>query len=114
MRSVTIFAAAILAAAGTSAAQASECVELRRLGRTTALDNQTIIAALKGRDQYRKIALAGPCGGLKFHNAFAFSAPEGRICKGQSISVIRTGTVCGIADIEGISADEAKALLAAR
>jgi hypothetical protein len=106
--------AALSVLPSVAAAADSGCIELRRLDRTKAIDNRTIVATLKGRDQYRRIELSSACAGLKFHDAFGFDTPEPRLCKGESITVMRTGSVCGIADITAISADEARTLLAAR
>ncbi len=112
VRAVVITAVSILVGAvAAEAASGSQCLELSRLGHTTAIDNRTIVAAMKSDGDYRKISLAGTCGGLKFHNAFGFTTPEPRVCEGQSITVIRTGSVCAIAEISAISAAEAETLL---
>jgi hypothetical protein len=103
---------AVCAMTATAGADTSTCLELSRLERTKAIDNRTIIATMKGRDQYRKIALAANCGGLKFHDAFSYATPEPRLCEGESITVLRASSVCGIAEISRIPADEARHLLA--
>jgi hypothetical protein len=98
-------------AAATPAAAADGCIALNRLERTTAVDNRTIVAALKD-GSYRKIALTAACGGLKFYNSFAYDTPEPRLCRGERIEVFRSGAVCSIGAITEMSADEAKTLLA--
>lgn len=108
-----IAATVVLGVAGSAAAASDSCVALSRLKSTKAIDNRTIIATMRGRDDFRKITLASSCAGLKFHNGFAYDTPEPRLCKGEIITVIRTGSSCGIADIERMDADEARQLLAA-
>lgn len=90
---------------------ANACIALTRLKKTTAIDNETIIATLKGRGQYRRISLASACGGLKFHNACSFETSENWLCRGASITVMKVGTICSVAAIDELAADEAKSLL---
>lgn len=92
-------------------AKGNDCIELARLKHTKAVDNQTIVATLKAKGEFRRISLASPCGGLKFHDAFSFATPENRLCSGTSITVVKTGSVCSIAAIDLLAAEDASALL---
>ncbi|MDX2224501.1 MAG: hypothetical protein SFV21_17245 [Rhodospirillaceae bacterium] len=102
---------ALLSTTASPVMAADGCIQINRLRTTTAVDNKTIVAALKD-GSYRKIELTSTCGGLKFYNSFAYDTPEPRLCRGERIEVFRAGSACSIDAITALSADEAKTLLA--
>ncbi len=94
--------------------EVDQCLPLTRIKRTKAIDNQTIVVEMKGRDGWRKMETSNRCPGLKLEDSFGYATSLIELCKGDIITVLAVGSRCGLAQITAISEDEARELIASR
>ena len=94
--------------------EVDQCLPLTRIKRTKAIDNQTIVVEMKGRDGWRKMETSSRCPGLKIEDSFGYATSLTQLCKGDIITVTDIGSRCGLAQITAISEENAKALIASR
>mgnify|MGYP003317467525 CR=1 FL=1 len=50
-----------------------QCLPLNRIKRTKAVDNQTIVVEMKGKDGWRKIETSNRCPGLRIEDSFSYA-----------------------------------------
>ena len=94
--------------------EVDQCLPLTRIKRTKAVDNQTIVVEMKGRDGWRKMETSSRCPGLKIEDSFGYATSLIELCKGDIITVVDVGSRCGLKQIIAISEEEARALIASR
>ena len=94
--------------------EVDQCLPLTRIKRTKAIDNQTIVVEMRGRDGWRKMEISSRCPGLKIEDSFSYATSLIALCKGDIITVLDVGSRCGLAQITAISEEDAKALFASR
>lgn len=98
-----------------SVGEVDQCIPLNRIKQTTAVDNQTIVVELRGRDGWRKMETASRCPGLKFENSFSYATSLTQLCKGDIITVLGgVGSRCGLSQITVIEEQQAKDLITSR
>jgi hypothetical protein len=90
--------------------ETKNCINLRDIESSPAIDNRTILVKLKGANQFKRIDLAQACQGLTF-SGFGQTSPDGKLCKSTPLYVLQTGgQVCMIDNITTIDAAEAATL----
>jgi hypothetical protein len=89
---------------------AEECIRLRDIDQTPAIDEQTILVKMHGGAEFKRIDLIGSCPGLMM-SGFTHTTPEDRLCRSDPLRVRQQGGVtCKIDKIVNIDEAEAKEL----
>ena len=101
---------AVTAQAAGMVGEAQNCVNLRDIDSSPAIDEGTILLKLKGANNFRRIDLASTCRGLTF-SGFGHRSHDGRLCRTSPLHVLQSGgQTCMIENIVTIDATEAAAL----
>jgi len=105
---------AVTAQAADMAGEGQNCVNLRDIDASPAIDERTILLKLKGNNNFKRIDLAQSCRGLTF-SGFGQTSPDGKLCRTTPLRVLQAGgQTCMIENIVSIDATEAAALEAKR
>ncbi|MDG2244302.1 MAG: DUF6491 family protein [Rhodospirillaceae bacterium] len=89
--------------------QTQQCIHLQYVNQTPVIDNKTILVEMKG-NKYKRIDLRNRCSGLKLEGGFSHSTSINKLCKQDTLRVLRSGGFCMIDKIVDITEEEAKAL----
>jgi hypothetical protein len=109
---ITLIAAAttLPAAAETEGEeQTQQCIRLQYVDQTPVIDNKTILVEMKG-NKFKRIDLRNRCSGLKLEGGFSHSTSINKLCKQDTLQVLRSGGFCMIDKIVDITEEEALAL----
>ncbi|NKB44655.1 MAG: hypothetical protein GKS03_10305 [Alphaproteobacteria bacterium] len=90
-----------------------QCIRLQYVDQTPVIDNKTILVEMKG-NTYKRIDLRNRCSGLKLEGGFSHSTSINKLCKQDTLRVLRSGGFCMIDKIVDITEEEAVALKASR
>ncbi len=82
------------------------CISLRRVKDTDAVDDYTMLIEASGGDMYLN-ELSGRCIGLSFEQRYIHKASQSQMCRGDIIQVIdafgKPRGSCGLGDFEKLS-----------
>jgi len=90
-----------------------QCLDLNSMRSTTPVSNETIAVKLT-QDRFARIDLKNRCTSLKIEGGFSYSTSLTKLCKQDTLTVIRAGTPCIMEKIVGITEAEYDELLASR
>jgi len=91
-----------------------DCVRLRDIDDSPAIDSKTILIKMKTKGQYKRVDLNGTCSGLIF-NGFSHTTRSDEFCRTDALRVNDgSGQTCTVNKIVTIDEAEAKALQAKR
>lgn len=89
-----------------------DCVVVANIDQTKALDDQTLIFRMRGKDVYRN-TLPRTCPGLQRENRIAYETRVGRLCSIDTITVLERfgvgftrGFTCRLGEFVPLSPDE--------
>ncbi|MSO72378.1 MAG: hypothetical protein EXQ84_02050 [Rhodospirillaceae bacterium] len=114
--SATALAASLAVSATAQAApdrvgETQMCVPMSKIDETPIIDNKTILLKMRGRGNYKRIDLMGPCSGLTF-SGYVHVVHVNQFCTSDPLRVLEpVGAVCMIDKIVNIDEAEAKELL---
>ena len=100
---------AVNAEANSKAPRTQQCIPLQYINQTPVIDSKTILVEMKG-NKFKRIDLVNKCSGLKFEKGFSHSTSINKLCKQDTLRVLRSGSICLIKQIVDITKEEAKAL----
>lgn len=109
---ITLIAAATTLPAATETEgeeQTQQCIRLQYVDQTPVIDNKTILVEMKG-NKFKRIDLRNRCSGLKLEGGFSHSTSINKLCKQDTLQVLRSGGFCMIDKIVDITEEEALAL----
>jgi len=100
---------------GANAGDTQQCLYLANIDQTPVIDDNTILAKMKGRGGYKRIDLVNKCVGLRISDGFSYATSTQQLCIQDALRVFSGGgEFCAIKQIVTIDDNEAKGLLAKR